>query len=319
VSTKIIRGLYNVPDLKKGCVASIGNFDGVHLGHQELLAQVRQKANQLQLPSLVITFEPQPAEFYCQGPATIARITRWREKFSALQACGLDYVLVLRFDAKLAKLSAHDFIQQILIQGLAIKHLIVGDDFRFGFQRQGDLAFLKQAGTQYGFTTDSMPSIMINSERVSSTRIRKALAVGDLQLAEQLLGRPYSMQGRVVYGDKRGRSIGFPTANIYLHRALTPLKGVYVVRMHGIGNTSLPGVANIGVRPTVDGTRSLLEVHLFDFNQDIYRLPVSIEFCKKLRDERRFENLDELKLQINLDAQQARAYFSEITEMSKHL
>lgn len=310
MATSIIRGLINVPATQRSCVVTIGNFDGVHLGHQALLARVKEQARFKGVPAIAIVFEPQPAEFFAQQQAVVPRLTRWREKFHALARCGMDSVLVLRFNAKLAQLSADEFVRTILQQGLAVQHVIVGDDFRFGKGRQGDIDFLKQVGAQYGFSAEAMPSVLIENERVSSTRIRLALAQGDHVLAARLLGRPYSMEGRVVRGDQRGRSIGFPTANIYLHRQATPVQGVYVVRMQGLAQSSLPGVANVGIRPTVGGTRSLLEVHLFDFDQDIYGKQVRIEFCEKLRDEKRFDNFDLLKEQIWKDAEQAKKYFS---------
>lgn len=308
MATELIRGLYNIRPQHDGCVLTIGNFDGVHLGHQALLAKVREKAAVLRIPSIVLTFEPLPKEFF--GRATVVpRLTRWREKFSAISHCGIDKVLVVNFNAKLAALTAEDFVKQILCDGLNVKHIIVGDDFRFGHARQGDFAFLQQAGQRYGFTVEAMPSVLVDNERVSSTLVREALAVADHPWAEKLLGHPYTMQGRVVHGDKRGRIIGFPTANIFLHRAVTPIQGVYAVRMYGIEPQGLPGVANVGIRPTINGTRSLLEVHLFDFDRVIYGRHVSVEFYKKIRDEKRFESLDLLKEQIFKDATVARGCF----------
>jgi riboflavin kinase/FMN adenylyltransferase len=311
VATQLIRGLSNLSQQYHGCVATIGNFDGVHYGHQALLANVKAQATKLNVPAVVVTFEPQPAEFFAEGRSSVPRLMRWREKFHALAACGMDAVLVLRFDKNLATLSAEQFIQKILCDGLGMQHLIVGDDFRFGQGRQGDFAFLQQGGQQYGFIAENMPSVIVAGERVSSTRVRQALQQNEYDLVKTLLGRPYCMEGRVVYGDKRGRTMGFPTANIYLHRDVTPVNGVYSVRMHGLGAEGLPGVANVGTRPTVDGTRSLLEVHLFDFQQDIYKRHVTVEFCEKLRDEKRFESLDLLKEQIWLDAARAREYFDK--------
>jgi riboflavin kinase/FMN adenylyltransferase len=309
VPTQLIRGLYNVNPNQEHSVVTIGNFDGVHIGHQALLARVRDEAKKRNVPSMVMTFEPQPAEFFAREQTIIPRLTRWREKFIALAESGIDYVLALRFNQALALLDAGQFIKHILVDGLDVHHIIVGDDFRFGKARQGDFQQLKKAGEQYGFTTEIMPNVMVENERVSSTRVRQALQEDNIDLIESLLGHPYYMEGRVVYGHQRGRSIGFPTANIYLHRRLTPINGVYVVRMHGLAEQGLPGVANIGVRPTVDGTRTLLEVHLFDFDQDIYRRQVRVEFCKKLRAEKRFDNLELLKEQIWRDAKEARAYF----------
>jgi len=302
VGTELIRGLYNLTPSVKGCVVTIGNFDGVHRGHQALLAQVKEKANINNLTSVVVVFEPQPAEFFASDQITVPRLTRCREKYFALAETGIDQVIVLRFDKTLAALTAEEFVQQILVSGLNAKHVIVGDDFRFGKSRQGDFHELQAQGKKYHFSVESMPSLMMAGERVSSTRVRQALANKNHDLVEQLLGRPYSMKGRVMHGYKRGRQLGFPTANIYLHREVTPVQGVYVVRMHGVSSQGLPGVANVGIRPTVGGTRTLLEVHLFDFDQDIYGRQVCVEFCEKIRDEKRYDNLDLLKEQIVKDA-----------------
>lgn len=309
--TKLIRGLYNLKPQPIGSVLTIGNFDGVHVGHQALLKKVKEKAAELQLSSVVMTFEPLPKEFF-GFKKIVPRLTRFREKFSAIGLSGIETVLVVHFDKAFSEISAEDFIEKILCDGLSVKHIIIGDDFRFGRGRLGDFTFLKKAGEKLGFTVEAMPTVSIESERVSSTFVREALTKADHTLAEKLLGHPYEMQGRVVHGDRRGRIIGFPTANIYLHRAVTPVSGVYAVRMHGIDPSPKPGVANVGIRPTVGGTRSLLEVHLFDFNREIYGKHVSVEFCKKLRDEKRFENLDLLKAQIWKDAEQARDYFNKV-------
>ncbi len=307
MSIQIIRN-NTVTSAFKGCVATIGNFDGVHRGHQALLEQLDRRSQAFNLPSLVLTFEPQPAEFFAKGVAT-PRLTRFREKVYYLVQRGVEKVWVLRFNAALAALTAEAFIEEILCARLKIKHLIVGDDFRFGQARQGDVALLKKAGERLNFSVEIMPSVQIEGQRVSSTRIRQALNVADHALAERLLGRPYCMLGRVVYGDQLGRVLGFPTANIYLHRRETAVKGIYVVRLHGIAKTGLPGVANVGTRPTIGGTRTLLEVHIFDFAETIYGRQVEVEFCKKLREEERFDNLDLLKEQMLKDAEQARAYF----------
>lgn len=305
---ELIRGLHNLRARHRGCVATIGNFDGVHLGHQTVLGQLADKAAELAVPSLVITFEPYPLEFFAPLDAP-SRLTRLREKLKALQRYAVDRVLVLRFDAQLAAMPAMQFIQHLLIDSLDIRYLVVGDDFRFGNRRQGDFALLREVGAQRGFQVVNLHTFAVEGIRVSSTRIREALAVGDLQTAEKLLGRPYRMCGRVAHGDKRGRTIGFPTANIHLHRNNTPVSGVYAVEMFGIEGEPVQGVANIGTRPTVDGTRSLLEVHLFEFDRDIYGEYVNVEFVHKLRDERRFESFDMLRQQIDKDAEQARAFF----------
>lgn len=315
MATELIRGLSNIKLQHKQCVATIGNFDGVHCGHQALLEKLKQRARELELPSLVITFEPHPLEFFTPEKAP-PRLTRWREKFCEIAKLGIDRVLVVRFNVIFAALRAEDFVKEILHESLAVKHLIVGDDFKFGYERKGDFEFLQKSAEQFGFSVESLNSFICESERVSSTLARRALAEADHKKVKKLLGRPYSMKGRVVHGDKRGRLLGFPTANIYLHRAVTPVQGVYVVRMYlQDSEQGLPGVANVGIRPTVGGTRSLLEVHLFNFNIEIYGQHVRVEFCEKLRDEIRFENFDMLKEQILKDAEQAKQYFKKIGEI----
>ncbi len=314
MTTHLIRGIYNLKPQPQGCVATIGSFDGIHLGHQALIARLKEKAKELNLPSVVVTFEPLPKEYFAPEKS-VPRLTRWREKFYELSKLDVDQVLVLRFNTWLANLSAEDFVKKILCAGLQVKHIIIGDDFRFGCARKGDFQFLKNAGECDDFSVEKLPSVIIDGERVSSTRVRNTLAEANHVLAERLLGHPYSMTGRVVHGDKRGRILGFPTANIYLHRAMTPVHGIYIVRMHGLAKKGLPGVANLGIRPTIGGTRTLLEVHLFNFNQDIYGQHVRVEFCEKLRDEERYANLDLLKAQIWKDAEQARKYFVKCGEI----
>jgi riboflavin kinase / FMN adenylyltransferase len=310
VVTQLMRGLINIPPQLQGGIVAIGNFDGVHKGHQALLAKVKQQARRLQSPAVVITFEPQSSEFFAQNNKPAARLTRWREKFNALTKLGMDGVLVLRFTPAFANMSADEFIDRVLRDGLKVRQVMVGDDFRFGKGRAGDFEFLKRRGLDCGFSVENMTSVILQEERVSSTRIRQALAAGNHELAKHLLGRPYTMEGRIMRGDQLGRTLGFPTANIYLQRKVTPIHGIYVVRMHGLGQTPLTGVASVGTRPTVGGTRMLLEVHLFDFNADIYGRQVQVEFCKKLRDEEHYASLDLLKAQITRDAAAAKEYFS---------
>jgi riboflavin kinase/FMN adenylyltransferase len=307
---ELIRGLHNLRPPHRGCVATIGNFDGVHLGHQAVLGQLSDKAEELKLPTVVITFEPQPQEYFCHGEIP-PRLTRFREKFKALRRYSVDRVLCLDFNPALAELTAEEFMQRILIDGLGVRYLVVGDDFHFGKGRQGNFDLLKETGKRNGFEVVNMHTFTIGNQRVSSTRVREALQAGDLASAEQLLGRPYRMCGRVAHGDKRGRIIGFPTANIFLHRRATPVEGVFAVEMFGIEGEPVQGVANVGTRPTVDGTRSLLEVHLFDFNGDIYGHYVHVDFLHKIREERRFESFDALKDQIVLDSEQAREFFRQ--------
>lgn len=305
---KLVRGLHNLRPEHHGCVATIGNFDGVHLGHQAVLGQLSEKAAELCLPTAVIIFEPQPQEFFAPHSAP-PRLTRFREKLKALLRFSVDRVVCLRFDRRLAAMPAREFIDKVLIAGLGVRYLVVGDDFRFGAKRRGDFAMLQEAGRHHGFQVVNMHSFYIDGERVSSTRIRAALARGDLNAAEKLLGRPYRMCGRVAHGDKRGRSLGFPTANIHVHRRATPVQGVYAVELFGLDLEPVAGVANVGTRPTVDGTHTLLEVHLFDFDEDIYGRHVHVDFLHKLRDECRFDSFDALKRQIKMDIENARRYF----------
>lgn len=306
---QVIRGLHNLRAEHRGCVATIGNFDGVHLGHQAVFRNLRERAAAFGLPTTVVTFEPQPQEFFAPDAAP-ARLTRMREKLQALKDAGIDRVVLLEFGRKLASMSAREFVQQLLVDGLDVKFLYVGDDFRFGRGRVGDIKLLRQVGEAHGFEVANMNTFMDGEARVSSTRIREALVQGNLDLAERNLGRPYQICGRVAHGDARGRTIGFPTANIDLHRKVSPVHGVFAVMVHGLAEGSLPGVANIGNRPTVTGdSRYLLEVHLFDFSRVIYGEHVRVEFRKWLRDERRFESFDALRQQIEQDAAQARAFF----------
>ena len=304
---EIVRGLYNLRPDHRGCVATIGNFDGVHLGHQAVLGQLAEKGAELRLPTVVVTFEPQPREFF--SPQAPPRLTRFREKIQALRRFSVDRVVCLRFNQQLAAMPAQDFIQTLLVNGLDVRYLVVGDDFRFGHQRHGDFALLQEAGRQHGFEVVNMHSFSVSNVRVSSTRVREALAQGDFGAAEQWLGRPYRMSGRVAHGDKRGRDMGFPTTNIHLHRKAAPLQGVFAVEMYGIRGEPVAGAANVGTRPTVGGTRCLLEVHLLDFNADIYGCHVQVEFLHKLRDEIRFATLAELQQAIAQNCEQAREFF----------
>jgi riboflavin kinase/FMN adenylyltransferase len=307
---KIIRGLHNLPDSPQGCVATIGNFDGVHLGHQAVLTQLAMKGDMLGLPAVVISFEPQPFEYFVPDKAP-ARLTRLREKVEALRAYSIQQLCVLRFNESLARMSAEDFIRRLLVEGLNVRYLVVGDDFRFGRHRKGDFAMLQQAGRDHGFQVVNMHTFAIDHQRVSSTRIRNALRDGDLETAERLLGRPYRMSGRVAHGDKRGRKMGFPTANIHLHRCKIPLNGVFAVQLFGLDEEPINGVANIGIRPTIGGDKALLEVHLFDFNREIYGEHVQVHFLHKIRDEQRFEGLEKLMAQIEKDCAAARDFFDE--------
>ncbi len=305
---QIIRGLINLRPQHRGCVATIGNFDGVHLGHQAIIRRLRALGEELGLPSLLITFEPYPQEFFAAEKA-LPRLTRFREKMDRLAEAGIDRVLCLRFDQALAQMPAQDFVRRILVEGVAVRHLVVGDDFRFGRQRQGDFAMLGALGREYGFRVENTPTFLVDGRRVSSTWVREALTARDMELAARLLGRPYAISGRVAHGDKRGRQLGFPTANIHLRRKHVPVSGVFAVTVEGIDEQPLPGVANVGSRPTVDGVRSLLEVHLFDFDGDIYGRHVQVNFLHRIRAEQKFAGLEALKRQIGQDCIAARAYF----------
>ena len=305
---KIIRGFHNLSPSSEGCVATIGNFDGVHLGHQAVLSQLALKGDMLGLPATVITFEPQPTEFFL--PAKVPpRLSRFREKVEALRSYSIEQLCVLRFNEVLAGMSANDFIQKLLVKGLNVRYLVVGDDFKFGKDRKGDFALLKKMGEEHNFQVVNMHTFAIAETRVSSTRIRQALTAGDLMLAQTLLGHPYKMSGRVAHGDKRGRTLGYPTANIHLHRAKVPLTGVYAVRLYGLEDEPIEGIANVGVRPTIGEGNTLLEVHLFDFNKDIYGENVQVYFLHKVRDEKKFDGLPALVAQIERDCQSARNYF----------
>jgi riboflavin kinase/FMN adenylyltransferase len=308
---ELIFGLHNLQPLETPCVASIGNFDGVHLGHQAVIGQLAEKAAALNLPTTLITFEPTPAEYF-SGVNAPARLTTFREKYVTLKRFAIDRILVLPFNQRLASMAADDFIQKILIEGLAVRYLVVGDDFRFGKDRTGDFHLLRQSGKENDFTVVSMPSFRVDGERVSSSAIRQALADGNFDRAERMLGRHYHMTGKVAHGEKRGQQWGFPTANINMKRKVIPLRGIFAVEVFGLDREPLFGVANLGTRPTVGGMRTLLEVHLFDFDEQIYGRRINVVFRHKIREEIRFESFDELKDQIALDVISAREYFSAI-------
>ena len=294
-----------------GCVLTIGNFDGVHRGHQALLAKLTEKARATGLPSAVLTFEPHPREYFTHENRP-RRLTSLREKIRLLEAQGVDRLYIGRFNASLAGLTAEQFIEDVLCRGLGVRHVLIGDDFRFGKGRQGDFAMLQAAGKKVGFGVESMHTVDHEGERVSSSAVRAALADGDMPHAARLLGRPYSISGRVMHGDKIGRTIGFPTANIQLKHRSPPLMGIYTVSVDGLTDRPWPGVASVGVRPTInDAGRPSLEVHLFDWNADCYDAHLRVNFLAKQRDEERYDNLADLTAQIARDADQARAYFAQ--------
>lgn len=306
---ELIRGLHNIKPEHHGCVATIGNFDGVHRGHQAVIDRLAQKSREYGLPALVMTFEPQPLEYFRPQQAPV-RLYRLRDKVTALRQTTIDRTLCVEFDYHFAALEAEEFIDRVLYRALGVRHLVVGDDFRFGKDRVGDFALLQKRGDELGFDVETLPTFAVDGERVSSTRIRQCLQQSDFAEAATLLGRPYQMSGRVAHGDKIGRSIGIPTANIHLHRNRSPLQGIFVTELYGIGDSALPGVASIGTRPTVGGTRALLEVHLFDFDEDIYGRYVNIGFMKKLRDEEKYDDMKTLRRQIERDIEDGRAWFA---------
>lgn len=314
---QLIRGVYNLARfsaLQSGCALTIGNFDGVHLGHQQILARLQQQARALNVPSVVMLFEPQPKEFFAkkvQNQTAPARLMRLRDKLHCFQQTDVDYVLCVQFNQAFSALSPEDFIQQLLVEKLNVKYLSVGDDFHFGAKRAGNFATLQAAGTQFGFLVENSHSHKLGAERISSSFIRNALASDDLALVEKLLGKPYSIRGRIAHGNKLGRTIGFPTANIMLNRLVTPLQGVYAVSVE-TPQGKFNGIANVGNRPTINGTKPLLEVHIFDFYGDLYGKAVAVDFLHKVRNETKFESFDALKLQIEKDVAEVKAYFQTV-------
>jgi riboflavin kinase/FMN adenylyltransferase len=286
---------------------TIGNFDGIHLGHQAMLARLTARAASVGALPAVLTFEPHPREIFTPESAP-TRLTSLREKLEILRGLGVAHVHVCRFTKPFAALSPEEFVQRILVQGLNARYVLVGDDFRFGAKRAGDFSLLQKLGQSHGFETEALHTVEAAGQRASSTAVREALSEGDMAMAAQLLGRPYSISGRVVGGDQLGRKIGYPTANIQLKHNKPPVKGIFAVRVQGLAaGADWPGVASLGTRPTVHANgRPTLEVHLFNFNQSIYRQHLRVEFLHKLRDEAKFPDLETLIAQIDLDAQQAR-------------
>ena len=299
-----------VPDLREGCVATIGAFDGLHIGHRQILDRVRVVAAEQALPSLIFSFEPTPKEYFSQGTPP-ARLMKFREKFQALDELGFDWFYCPQFDARLANYETDAFIDDLLVDLLGVRNLIVGDDFHFARKRSGNINDLIRKGAERGFTVEQVGSVIENDERVSSSVVRQALADGDLDKARRLLGRSYRMSGTVVRGQLLGRELGMPTANVKLNRKLSAVQGIFAVRvggleLDGIEDGWLDGVASIGTRPTVAGTEPLLEVHIFNFDWDIYGAHIQVEFVAKLRDEVHFSNLESLREQMFIDADQAR-------------
>lgn len=303
---ELVRGQHNLRPRHRGCVATIGNFDGLHLGHRAVIAQLTERAQALQAPACVVTFEPHPRELFDPANAP-ARLSRLRDKITGLQALGVERVLLLRCDHALTGLSPDAFIDSILCAGLGVRHLVVGDDFRFGRRRAGDFATLEAAGAARGFGVEAATTYALDGERVSSTRVRGALAGGDLDAAARLLGGPYTLRGRVRHGEALGRRLGYPTANIALDERPLPLTGVLAVVASTACGRRLPGVANLGRRPTVEGRLPLLEVHAFDFDGDLYGAHLAVELHERLRPEERFDSLEAMTERMHDDARRARA------------
>ena len=313
---QLIRGLHNLRPEHRGNAITIGNFDGVHLGHQAMVAALKQRADALGVPALVMCFEPQPQEFFADaaGRDAPARLMTWRDKVEALAEAGADRVLLVRFDARFRAYTANGFIDDLLVSALGARHVLVGDDFRFGCDRSGDHALLTARGQQQDFSVGQMPTVTVADERVSSTRLRAAVAAADFALAEALTGRPFAVAGHVVHGDKLGRTLGLPTANLLMRRQVLPLRGVFAVEVFGADSghpeRAFPGVANVGSRPTVQGVQARCESFLLNFSGDLYGRRLRVVFRHKLRDEQRFPSLDALKTAIEADVAAGHDYFA---------
>lgn len=308
---KLLRRIHPASPTDRGCVATIGNFDGLHRGHQRVIQHVLQQAASLQLPSTVISFEPLPIEFFRSPPPP--RIYALRDKLRLLQSMQIDRFACLRFDKAFASMEAEDFVHNILLDGLKVRYLVVGDDFRFGKGRHGDYHLLQKLGAAQGMQVVDTPTLLHSEERISSTRIRLALSTAELATAATLLGQAYRISGRVRHGDKRGRTIGFPTLNMRVPQYVALRRGVYAVRITGLGAQIHYGVANLGVRPTVHGVENRLEVHVFDFQREVYGQHLCVEPVQFIREEMKFASLEELTSQIAQDATQARALLSDAT------
>ncbi|WP_394135563.1 bifunctional riboflavin kinase/FAD synthetase [Shewanella algae] len=306
---ELIRGIHNILPAHRGCVLTIGNFDGVHRGHAEVIANLVKKARHFGLPATLMTFEPQPQELF-RGQDAPARLSLLRDKVKLLAELGIDRLVCVNFNQKFAQMPAKEFVEELLVRKLGVKYLVVGDDFCFGRARQGNFELLRSAGEQHGFAVVSTQSFLVGDHRVSSTMVRDALAKGNLEQARRLLGHSYTLSGKVAHGKKLGRTLGFPTANIAMKRKVVPVRGVFAVRLWWDGSEQYDGVANVGFRPTVQGQNCQLEVHLFDFEGDLYGRKVEVELVAKIRDEKPFESLEALKKQIMNDADEARALLS---------
>jgi riboflavin kinase/FMN adenylyltransferase len=303
---EFVRGMQNLLPRHRGCALTVGNYDGVHLGHQAMISVLKSRAAQLKLPSVVLAFEPSSKEFLDPTNAP-PRLTRWREKFLYLAELGVDRFVSLRFDEAMRVMRPEDFVQRMMVDALGARHIVVGPDFRYGSAAAGTYESLRALGRELGFEVEQISAVAQDGSPISSTRVREHLAHGSYDAAAALLGRPYRMIGRVTHGRKLGRDLGFPTANLPLKRKKSPVWGVLAVRVYGIEAHPLPGVASLGTRPTVNGVEPLLEVHVFDFDGDLYGRPLEVEFVRKLRDEEKFSSLDAMVQQMKVDASRARA------------
>ncbi|HEX3397311.1 MAG TPA: bifunctional riboflavin kinase/FAD synthetase [Steroidobacteraceae bacterium] len=308
---ELVRGLHNMSQRHQGCVLTVGNYDGVHLGHQKMIGVLKQRAGELRSTATVLVFEPSSKEFIDPEGAP-PRLTRWREKFLALAAQGVDRLVTLRFDETMRAMTPQCFVD-LIVDGLGTRHIVVGNDFRYGCNAGGTIDSLRAAGAERGFGVEQIAPFVYDGVRVSSTVVRERLGQSDFTGAQRLLGRPYRMLGRVVHGRELGRALGFPTANLRLMRRRPPVKGIMAARVFGIAPQALTAVASLGTRPTVDGTDMLLEVHVFDFAGDLYGREIEVEFVAKLRDEVKFDSLDALVVQMNVDAAQARDVLSKVS------
>src|SRR5580692_4857683 len=307
---ELVRGLHNLSQRPEGCVLTVGNYDGVHLGHQKMIGVLKQRAAELRSTATVLVFEPSSKEFIDPEGAP-PRLTRWREKYLALTGQGVDRLVTLRFDETMRAMTPECFVE-LIVAALGTRHIVVGNDFRYGCNAGGTIDSLRAAGEAGGFGVEQIAPFVFDGVRVSSTAVRERLAQSDFAGAKRLLGRPYRMLGRVVHGRELGRTLGFPTANLRLMRRRPPVRGVMAVRVFGIARRPLAAVASLGTRPTIDGTDMLLEVHVFDFAGDLYGREIEVEFVAKLRDEIKFDSLDAMTVQMKVDAAQAREVLSKV-------
>jgi riboflavin kinase / FMN adenylyltransferase len=308
---ELVRGLHNISHRHQGCVLTVGNYDGVHLGHQQMIGVLKARAAQLRSAATVLVFEPSSKEFIDPLGAP-PRLTRWREKCLALAAQGVDRLVTLRFDECVRAMTPRAFVDELIVARLGTRHMVVGHDFRYGSNAGGTIESLRAAGEAHGFGVEEMAPFVFDGVRVSSTVVRERLEFADYSGAARLLGRPYRMMGRVVQGRQLGRTLGFPTANLRLMRRKSPVWGILAVWTHGIGSRPLPGVASLGTRPTINGIEPLLEVHVFDFSGDLYGRGIEVEFVAKLRDEVKFDSLEAMVVQMKIDGARARDLLSKV-------